>query len=71
VAAALIKWIKKGLDCAMRFVWSEGVTAIVMCGRRTVQYGDSCMNQREVYGLLERFRGGLTSVVDDMRSAQP
>jgi hypothetical protein len=26
--------------------------------RMTVKYGDNCVNQREVYEWVERFRGG-------------
>jgi len=35
--------------------------------RMTVQYGDNCVNQREVYGWVERFKGGRTSVAGYVR----
>jgi hypothetical protein len=35
----------------------------------TVQYGDICMSQREVYRWVERFRRGRT-IVDDALSGR-
>jgi hypothetical protein len=50
-----------------RFVivlWSESMKTDEIYGRMTVQYGDNCMNQRQVYEWLKWFKGGRTSVDD-------
>jgi len=36
-------------------------------GVTTAQCGDRCMDQRNVYGCLPRFKAGWTSAFDDRR----
>jgi len=55
----------------VRFLWAEGVKPVEIHRRMLGQYGQSTMSQRKVYGLLERFKSGRTSVTDDGHSGRP
>jgi hypothetical protein len=46
------------------------VTTDEIYRKMTILYGDNCMNQGIVYGWVERFKGGRTSVAGDARCGQ-
>jgi len=55
----------------VRFLWAEGVKLVEVHRRILVQYGQSTMSQRKVYGWVERFKSCRTPVTDEGRSGRP
>lgn len=55
----------------VRFLLAEGVSPPDIHKRMLAQYGKSCMNLRNVYKWVERFKDGRFSVEDEHRSGRP
>jgi hypothetical protein len=58
----LIEFTKEQQRCVILFLWSEGVETGEIYGRIDTQYGERCMIQWKVHGLVERFKGRLAIV---------
>ena len=55
----------------IRFLAAEGEKPNEVYTRMSVQYGSSCLNQRNVYKLIERFKEGHISIKDEPRKGRP
>ena len=55
----------------IRFLAAEGVKPSEVYRRMSAQYGRSCLNQRNVYKWIERFKEGRTSIKDAPRQERP
>lgn len=55
----------------IRFLLSKGEKPVKIYSRMTKQYGQSCMNHRNFYKWVEKFKDGRTSVTDEHRSVRP
>ena len=49
----------------------EGVKPSEVYRRMSAQYGSSCLNQRNVYKWIARFKEGRTSIKDELRQRRP
>lgn len=54
----------------VRFLWVEAGKHKKIHHRVLAQYGTHSMNQQKVYGWVERFEAGRTSVTDVSRSGR-
>ena len=54
----------------IRFITAEGVKPNEVYRRMSAQYGSSCLNQKNVYKWMERFKEGRTSK-DEPRQGRP
>ena len=55
----------------IRFLSAEGVKPSEVYRRMSAQYGSSCLNQRNVYKWIKRFKEGRTSIKDEPRQGRP
>ena len=55
----------------IRFLAAEGEKPNEVYTRMSVQYGSSCLNQRNVYIWMERFKEGRISIKDEHRQGRP
>ena len=55
----------------IRFLAAEGAKLNEVDTRKSVQYGNSCLNQRNVYIWMERFKEGRISIKDESRQGRP
>ena len=49
----------------IRFLAVEGVKPSEVCKRMSAQYVSSCLNHRNEYKWIERFKDGRTSIKDE------
>ena len=54
----------------IRFLAAEGVKPSEVYRRMSAHYGSSCLNQRNVYKWMERFKEGRTSIKDGPRQGR-
>ena len=50
-----------------RFLAAEGIKSSEVYRRMSAQYGSGCLNQRNMYKRIERFKEGRTSIKDEPR----
>ena len=55
----------------IRFLAADGVKPSKDYRRMSAQYGSSCLNQRNVYKWIERFKEGRASIKDEPRQGRP
>ena len=55
----------------IRFLAAEGAKPNEVYTRLSAQYGSSCLNQRNVYKWMERFKEGRISIKDEPRQGRP
>jgi len=55
----------------IRLLWAEGVKGAEIHARLCTQYGKNALPRRSVYGWIEMFENGRTSVIDAERSGRP
>lgn len=55
----------------IRFLLAEGEKPVDIYTRISKQYGKSCMNRRNCYKWIEKFKDGRTSVSDEYRCGRP
>ena len=53
------------------FLAAEGVKPSEVYRRMSAQFGSSCLNQRNVYKWIERFKDGHTSIKYEPRQGRP
>ena len=71
VAAKLINCTKEEQRSFIRFLWAEGVPGAQIHLRLCAQYWDKVLSRRIVYGWIEMFENGRTSVTDAGRFRCP
>ena len=64
MAAKLINCTKEEQRSVIRFLWAEGVPGAQIHLRMCAQYGGKVLSRRIVYGWIEIFENGRTSVTD-------
>ena len=65
MAAPLSVCTKEEQRLVIRFMWSEGVSGAEIHRRLSAQYGNSVLPQLSVYGWIEKFKKGRTSVTHE------
>ena len=55
----------------IRFLAAEGAKLNEVDTRMSVQYGNSCLNQRNVYKWMERFKEGRICIKDEPGQGRP
>ena len=55
----------------IRFLAAEGIKPSEVYRKMSAQYGSSCLNQRNVYKWIKRFKEGRTSIKDEPRQGRP
>ena len=71
MAAPLEDAIHEEQRAVIRFLAAEGVKPSEVYRRMSAQYGSSCLNQRNVYIWIKRFKEGRTSTKDGPRQGRP
>ena len=71
MAVKLINCTKEGQHSVVSFLWAEGVPGAQIHLRMCAQYWDKVLSRRIVYGWIEIFENGRTSVTDAEHSGYP